>query len=119
MLIEEGMDRNIEVIKWCKWLPSKCNIFIWRTAMCRIPTRYALIKRNINYLDVMCVLCGEVEEIVDHMFTACEIPMRVWHFFCSWSRLPPLFAFSFKDMLSFYKFCKLNKEEKTVSKVWL
>ena len=27
---------------WCKWIPNKCNIFMWRANMDRIPTLHAL-----------------------------------------------------------------------------
>ncbi|MFS7978963.1 hypothetical protein Hanom_Chr10g00921691 [Helianthus anomalus] len=41
---------------------------------------------------------------------------RVWALFCGWARLPPLFAFSFRDLAEFHRVCNLNKEEKMVVK---
>ncbi|KAJ0545158.1 putative reverse transcriptase zinc-binding domain-containing protein [Helianthus annuus] len=56
----------------CKWVPSKCNIFLWRANLDRIPTRQALAKRNIWLESEVCAFCGEATESVDHIFTGCE-----------------------------------------------
>ncbi|XP_022025107.1 uncharacterized protein LOC110925461 [Helianthus annuus] len=90
-------------VKGCGWVPSKCRIFMWRVDLDRIPTRAALVKRNISVESVDCALCGEGVETVEHLFTACNVTMRVWNRFSEWVKIPPIFAFSFKDILSIHK----------------
>ena len=58
---------------WCKWIPNKCNIFMWRANMDMIPTLHALRRRNIYVGEGMCVFCGEAEETSDHLFFACRL----------------------------------------------
>ncbi|PWA86778.1 alpha carbonic anhydrase 7 [Artemisia annua] len=85
--------------KWCKWLPIKCNIFMWRANVDRIPTMTALRRRNIVVGDGWCALCGEAEETTDHIFTACSVASGVWGGISSWCKISPLFMFSIKDVL--------------------
>ncbi|KAJ0492580.1 putative reverse transcriptase zinc-binding domain-containing protein [Helianthus annuus] len=77
----------------CGWVPTKCNIFIWRANLDRIPTRQALVRRNIMIDLEDCVLCGEAIESVDHIFTTCDISLRVWNRLSVWAKLPPILHF--------------------------
>ncbi|XP_022008070.1 uncharacterized protein LOC110907385 [Helianthus annuus] len=90
--------------KWCKWIPSKCNVFTWRTNLDRIPTASALAHRNVNIGDGLCRLCGEVDETTDHIFTACRISNGLWLGVASWLKIPPMIIFSVKDILSLVDF---------------
>ncbi|XP_022023951.1 uncharacterized protein LOC110924227 [Helianthus annuus] len=92
--------------KRCSWVPAKCNILMWRAGLDRIPTRQALCRRNIRINSDECGLCGEGVDLVDHIFTACEYSL------CGWARLPPLYAFTFKDIMDFHKSIPGNKKVK-------
>ncbi|KAJ0846576.1 putative reverse transcriptase zinc-binding domain-containing protein [Helianthus annuus] len=59
--------------KWCKWVPAKCNIFMWRAFLDRIPTKTTLRRRNIQVQDEECVMCGEGLDSTDHILTECGI----------------------------------------------
>ncbi|KAJ0788573.1 putative RNA-directed DNA polymerase [Helianthus annuus] len=115
-LVEEKAVSYDFIMEWVSWVPAKCGVFFWRALQDKIPTRSALVKRNINIPDPYCCFCGDYEESTDHLFTGCSLAVRVWALFCGWARLPPLFAFSFRDLAEFHKVCNLNKEEKTVVK---
>ncbi|PWA81382.1 reverse transcriptase domain, Reverse transcriptase zinc-binding domain protein [Artemisia annua] len=100
--------------KWCKWIPNKCNIFMWRANMDRIPTMTALRRRNIVVGDGFCTLCGEAEETTDHIFTACSVASGVWGGISSWCKIPPLFMFSFKDVFQLINHLDGSKTRKEV-----
>ncbi|KAF5806717.1 putative reverse transcriptase zinc-binding domain-containing protein [Helianthus annuus] len=85
---------------WCKWLPSKCNIFFWRAISERIPTKVALAHRNIHVTDLDCPLCREGVETASHLFTGCGLSCSVWEAVAQWCRLPVIYAFDAKDLLS-------------------
>ncbi|XP_022019925.1 uncharacterized protein LOC110919987 [Helianthus annuus] len=110
--VREGMSPYYK----CSWVPEKCNIFVWRSRLDRIPTRQALARRNIHIVSVDCVFCGETAESVDHLFTACEKSMRAWNRFCAWANIPHILAFSFGDLVDHYKSCPGNKDYKEVIK---
>ncbi|XP_021986391.1 uncharacterized protein LOC110882759 [Helianthus annuus] len=62
----------------------------------------------------LCALCGEGIESVDHLFTACNISMSVWNRLSGWIKIPPIFAFSFKDLLEVHKWFDGNKSAKKI-----
>nr|XP_043620274.1 uncharacterized protein LOC122592132 [Erigeron canadensis] len=104
------------VFDWINWVPKKCNVFMWRATMDRIPTMVALRARNCFALDPVCVLCGEEEETVEHLFCKCETAARVWHFISKWCNTAPFFIFDIKDLLEFQDTSRKNKIEKDVLK---
>ncbi|KAJ0805638.1 putative RNA-directed DNA polymerase [Helianthus annuus] len=87
------------IYNWCKWVPNKCNVFMWRAELDRLPTKLALRRRSINVEDMGCSLCGEGVETVDHLFTACSVSCGVWSVVSNWCKVPQIFAFTFKDLL--------------------
>ncbi|XP_021974542.1 uncharacterized protein LOC110869609 [Helianthus annuus] len=98
----------------CAWVPAKCDIFIWRSLLDRIPTRQALVRRNFRIDSELCVFCGEVAESVDHLFIACEKVIRLWNRLCDWAKIPFIFAFSFGDLLDYHKVFLGNKKYKEI-----
>ncbi|XP_021980118.1 uncharacterized protein LOC110876247 [Helianthus annuus] len=88
---------------WCKWLPLKCNVFMWRTLLDRIPTKVALSSRNVLHGDSTCDLCRIEEESVDHVFTGCGLAIGTWQGIASWVKIPPIFLFSVKDIVEVVK----------------
>ncbi|XP_035836083.1 uncharacterized protein LOC110888901 [Helianthus annuus] len=97
----EGDFTNVSgfLLEWCKWVPIKCNVFVWRTTMGRIPTSDALRKRGIYAGDGLCPLCRTEDDLADHLLTSCLMATILWQKISRWCRLPPIFAFSVKDLL--------------------
>ncbi|XP_035841256.1 uncharacterized protein LOC110918839 [Helianthus annuus] len=95
----EVLSVNNSVYQWCKWIPNKCNIFMWRASLNRIPTKDALLHRNIYVENGLCGLCGEVEESVDHLFSGCRFASGMWDAIASWCNIPRFYVFSLSDVL--------------------
>ncbi|KAJ0909846.1 putative reverse transcriptase zinc-binding domain-containing protein [Helianthus annuus] len=117
--LKSWVDKDVGIgalrsVKKCGWVAAKCNLFIWRTILDRIPTRQALRRRNISIDSDVCVLCGESVESVDHLFTGCEISMKFWSRMSSWAKIQNLFAFSFADLTEIQFFTAGRKEEKDI-----
>ncbi|XP_022032637.1 uncharacterized protein LOC110933739 [Helianthus annuus] len=98
----------------CKWVPSKCNIFMWSAQLNRIPTRQALVRRNIILESAECVFCGDPTESVDHIFTGCELSDYIWNRLCAWIGIPNVFAFSFSDILNLHDNVPAEKKAKKI-----
>ncbi|XP_022031165.1 uncharacterized protein LOC110932116 [Helianthus annuus] len=94
---------NSFVLEWCKWIPIKCDVFSWRAEMGRIPTADALRMRGISVGDGLCPLCRSEEETSVHLFTSCLVASVLWQKVSSWCRMPPIFAFSVRDLLDVHK----------------
>ncbi|KAJ0537029.1 putative malate dehydrogenase (oxaloacetate-decarboxylating) (NADP(+)) [Helianthus annuus] len=45
------------MMEWCKWMPNKCNSFMWCVEMDRLPTLEPLIRRNIHVDSQRCIMC--------------------------------------------------------------
>ncbi|KAM0016914.1 putative reverse transcriptase zinc-binding domain-containing protein [Helianthus debilis subsp. tardiflorus] len=100
---------------WCKWVPSKCNIFMWRVVMNRIPTKQALSRRNIFVEDNLCVLCEDGEETVEHLFSACGVSTKAWEGIARWCGIPS-FIFSLADLMELHKLETLSNPLKEIIK---
>ncbi|KAF5812274.1 putative RNA-directed DNA polymerase [Helianthus annuus] len=98
----------------CKWIPRKCNIFIWRLGLDKLATMDALRKRNIELGNQSCVLCGEEDESVSHLFTSCYLASSLWSIVSSWCKIPPIMAFSVKDLLETHENIGLKGRKKEV-----
>nr|XP_043627913.1 uncharacterized protein LOC122599462 [Erigeron canadensis] len=107
---------NRYFMEWCNWVPKKCNVFVWRAAIDRIPTKGALKNRNCWNGDTSHALCGEGSETTKHIFCECEIFARVWHFISCWSKSAPFFVFDVSDILELYKQQGRGKTEAMVIK---
>ncbi|XP_035840304.1 uncharacterized protein LOC118487510 [Helianthus annuus] len=84
---------------WNNWVPRKVNIFGWRLALDRLPTRVALAHRNINMASIRCPLCGDKDESTSHLFAECFVSSVVWEMVSSWLKIPPIYAFTSEDLL--------------------
>uniref|UniRef100_A0A251T0L8 Putative reverse transcriptase zinc-binding domain-containing protein n=1 Tax=Helianthus annuus TaxID=4232 RepID=A0A251T0L8_HELAN len=74
VLSEATVNRASYVLNWNKWVPSKCNFFVWKAVMYRIPTADALSKRGIVVADGLCPLCKSEADL----FTSCYIAVIMW-----------------------------------------
>ncbi|KAI3820804.1 hypothetical protein L1987_08352 [Smallanthus sonchifolius] len=100
--------------KWCKWVPLKCNIFMWRAFLDRLPTKTALLRRSIQVDNQFCVWCECKEETVEHLFTGCGISAGVWHGISRWCRIRDIFAFHVKDLVDMHEVSGVSGNKKMV-----
>ncbi|KAJ0864757.1 putative reverse transcriptase zinc-binding domain-containing protein [Helianthus annuus] len=82
--------------------------------MDRIPTMWALRRRNIMVGDGRCVFCGDVDETTDHIFTACRLASGVLSGIASWCNLSPIYLFSISDVLQVINQMDGSKKKKEI-----
>ncbi|PWA39632.1 reverse transcriptase zinc-binding domain-containing protein [Artemisia annua] len=110
-----GVDAsNNLVLDWCKWVPIKCNVFVWRAALGGIPTSVSLLKRHVPIADIGCQICGYGDESIEHLFFSCLVASVVWQGISQWCKGPNIFAFSFGDLLELHNFVGLKGIAKEV-----
>ncbi|GLT76723.1 hypothetical protein SLA2020_483660 [Shorea laevis] len=65
---------------WCRLVPSKVSFFGWRLCLDRLPTKRNLQKRGVMLQGegLMCGLCKEEMEDVNHLFCTCNEAWLVW-----------------------------------------
>ncbi|KAL4565322.1 hypothetical protein LXL04_029411 [Taraxacum kok-saghyz] len=63
---------------WNRFLPSKINVFRWRVALNRLPTRCNLVSKSIDLETVLCPVCQMEVESLAHFLFRCEVPFALW-----------------------------------------
>nr|GEY64398.1 reverse transcriptase zinc-binding domain-containing protein [Tanacetum cinerariifolium] len=54
--------------RWCKLVPNKASIMVWRMALDRLPTRVNLDACGLDIAYVLCLICEECSESTAHVF---------------------------------------------------
>ncbi|XP_021984601.1 uncharacterized protein LOC110880044 [Helianthus annuus] len=105
-----------QVLKWLSWIPKKINCFLWRAVLDRIPTREALVIRNINIPSITCALCGSNAETVDHLLISCQYAQLVWTAISLWVKLPlPRYLLSLVRLLEYIEsYCSSEEKRKAI-----
>ncbi|KAL4578955.1 hypothetical protein LXL04_015089 [Taraxacum kok-saghyz] len=64
--------------RWCKVVPRKVNILVWRLRLWRLPTRVRLRDRGITVPFVLCPVYGRAEEDLKHLLFRCVVAEDLW-----------------------------------------
>lgn len=98
LLGNPGNSSNFE-FQWSSWVPNKCNIFMWRAFLDRLPTKMALVHRNMVIDNIFCPWCEAYEESIEHLITGCVVAHGVWDKISLWCRIPRAIVFHVKDVV--------------------
>jgi hypothetical protein len=63
---------------WKSWAPPKCKSFLWLAIRNKCWTADRLRRRGLQY-PVVCVLCDQEQEIVQHLLCTCSFARQFWH----------------------------------------
>ena len=99
---------------WSKWVPNKCNIFMWRALLDSIPTKVALIRRCIMVDNPLCGWCDGVQESTEHILTGCWFASGLWSGVASWCGIPTLYVFHVKDIVALQDYYGMVGNKKLV-----
>lgn len=62
--------------RWCKEV-IRINIFSWRLALDRLPTRVVLDRRGIDLPSLLCPICEGIVESSSRLFFYCSLSDNV------------------------------------------
>ncbi|XP_076936463.1 uncharacterized protein LOC143603585 [Bidens hawaiensis] len=99
---------------WSKWVPIKCNIFMWRVFLDRLPTKMALLRRSVPVDNPICIWCETCDETIEHLLTGCGIAAGVWNGISSWCRIPGMVVFHVSDLVEMHEHCAISGNKKTI-----
>ncbi|KAG9458810.1 hypothetical protein H6P81_003318 [Aristolochia fimbriata] len=68
-------------LAWKMEAPPKVKMFIWSVAHNRILTRENLVQRGIPLPSLLCPLCEDKQESVDHLLLQCTMAWHIWSWF--------------------------------------
>ncbi|GJY49892.1 RNA-directed DNA polymerase, eukaryota, reverse transcriptase zinc-binding domain protein [Tanacetum coccineum] len=63
--------------RWWKILPRKVNVFVWLLTLDRLLTRLNLSLRGLEIPSILCPMCYNGVESVDHVFFGCELASNI------------------------------------------
>ncbi|GKC16931.1 reverse transcriptase domain, reverse transcriptase zinc-binding domain protein [Tanacetum coccineum] len=95
-----GMRSQIEETKWCKIVPRKVNVFMWRLKCGRIPVRTFLDNIGMDLHSILCPHCEESIETVYHSMVRCKFVSLVWSSICAWWSIGSFDGSSVQDVLN-------------------
>nr|GFB08120.1 hypothetical protein [Tanacetum cinerariifolium] len=86
--------------RWNTCLPRKVNIFIWRLHLDRLPHRLNLSKRGLEIDSILCPICNNNVESIDHVFFSCEVASSAWRLLRIWCNIFDLSIPSYTNWIS-------------------
>ncbi|GJX71769.1 RNA-directed DNA polymerase, eukaryota [Tanacetum coccineum] len=88
------------VTRWCRNVPIKVNIMMWRLMWDQLPTRMNLADKDIDIPSVLCPICNNELESSDHVFFKCDTAVQLWRRVSRWCELNMPASDNISSMLS-------------------
>ncbi|GKC03638.1 RNA-directed DNA polymerase, eukaryota, reverse transcriptase zinc-binding domain protein [Tanacetum coccineum] len=103
--------------RWNRSVPIKINIFLWRLALNKLPTRVNLDRKGIDIDSTLCPICFEDVETINHIFFSCEMAKDLWALLARWCELDILFCSDFLQWSSWLDSLHLPSKAKNFLEV--
>ena len=88
------LEVDVVATRWNRMVPSKVNVFGWRLRLNRLPTKVNLDRRGLDLGSLLCPVCGDDVETVNHNFFTCEVATELWGMVAQWWQVDiPVFIF--------------------------
>ncbi|GJX36532.1 RNA-directed DNA polymerase, eukaryota, reverse transcriptase zinc-binding domain protein [Tanacetum coccineum] len=75
---------NASITRWVQCIPIKVNIFIWKLSLNKLPTLENLDSKGVDLDSVLCPVCNDQIECVNHIFFACGLAKDLWRLMAKW-----------------------------------
>ncbi|KAL4581519.1 hypothetical protein LXL04_006041 [Taraxacum kok-saghyz] len=100
--------------RWCKVVPSKVNIFVWRLLWNKLPTRVLLCGKGIQLPSWLCPMCGMEEETISHVFIASQLASILWRLVFRWMQFPMILTEEPQSVFDWIDAARMSKEKRKV-----
>nr|GEW84827.1 RNA-directed DNA polymerase, eukaryota [Tanacetum cinerariifolium] len=101
------LDFPIET-RWCRFIPRKVNILVWRVLRDRTPTRWNLSRKGIEVPSLLCPLCNISPETSAHLFWSCSMATSIWRLVFKWIDLTFPESNNLNDVFNWLDDTRLN-----------
>ncbi|GKB62951.1 RNA-directed DNA polymerase, eukaryota [Tanacetum coccineum] len=109
-LDEKILTSSHEKTRWNSLVLKKVNILVWRVDKDSLATRSNLDKRSIDLHSVLCLMCEEDVESLDHLMGRCSWSRSIWNFIFKWRGFSLSGDFNYKCVCNFDN--RLSTEKK-------
>nr|GEU97092.1 RNA-directed DNA polymerase, eukaryota [Tanacetum cinerariifolium] len=80
-------DVSPNATRWNLNIPIKVNVFLWRLSLNKLPLRVNLDKKDIDVDTILCPICNDDVESVNHLFFTCDMAKDLWAMLARWWEL--------------------------------
>ncbi|GKC96748.1 RNA-directed DNA polymerase, eukaryota, reverse transcriptase zinc-binding domain protein [Tanacetum coccineum] len=84
---DHTLDVDTHATKWNRCIPIKVNVFLWRLMLNKIPSRVNLDRKGIDVGSVLCPICQDDVETVNHVLFSCDMAKDLWALLARWWNL--------------------------------
>ncbi|GJT66456.1 RNA-directed DNA polymerase, eukaryota [Tanacetum coccineum] len=98
--------------RWCKIIPRKVNIFMWRLSLDKLPRHFNLSSRGLDIQSILCPICNKQVETLNHIFFSCETTFNIWRLISTWSGSKIPILVSYGDWDSWFESWHASKDSK-------
>ncbi|GJV69144.1 RNA-directed DNA polymerase, eukaryota, reverse transcriptase zinc-binding domain protein [Tanacetum coccineum] len=81
---EHTLEADNVATRWNKCIPIKVNIFLWRLGLNKLPSKINLQRKGIDVGSVLCPICQDDVESVNHLFFNCDMAKHLWDLLAKW-----------------------------------
>ncbi|GJX08641.1 putative ribonuclease H-like domain-containing protein [Tanacetum coccineum] len=81
------LETGSEATRWNRNIPIKVNVFLWRLKLNKLPSRVNLDRRGVDVESILCPICLEDLETVNHFFFNCGLAKDMWASLAKWWEL--------------------------------
>ncbi|KAE8695455.1 WD repeat-containing protein 48-like protein isoform 2 [Hibiscus syriacus] len=65
---------------WLGFAPPRVEAFLWQLAHQKVAVKAELVKRGLPLgADILCPLCKDKEEMMQHLFISCDVVWELWN----------------------------------------
>lgn len=83
-----GIPHNGMITEWSRIIPLKVKCFVWHALQGKIHVVVELMRRGVTIHYDLCVLCGDVQETVDHLLVKGKVVDETREWIFKWCNLP-------------------------------
>ena len=98
--------------RWCRFIPKKVNIFVWRALRDRLPTRWNLSNKGVEIESILCPTCSSSPETIQHSLWTCSLATCVWLKVFSWLDLLYPTPSSLQDVFAYVDQLHIHNDRK-------
>ncbi|GJR04144.1 RNA-directed DNA polymerase, eukaryota, reverse transcriptase zinc-binding domain protein [Tanacetum coccineum] len=100
--------------RWTRCVPIKVNVFMWRLSLDKLPTLVNLDRKGIDVASLLCHVCCECVENVNHFFFSCGMSRDLWAHLARWCDLNIPEISHLSEWISWLDDCKVTKKARFI-----
>nr|GEZ01740.1 RNA-directed DNA polymerase, eukaryota, reverse transcriptase zinc-binding domain protein [Tanacetum cinerariifolium] len=81
------LDVSPTATRWIRDIPIKVNVCLWRLSLNKLPSMMKLDKKSIDVDSILCPICNDDVETVNHLFFSCDMAKDLWSLLARWWEL--------------------------------